>query len=152
MSWDERRFMNWGQEEQIERLSKFEQNKRDENMFNTLQNSIDDESKGLIIIGSTHVRKTKGEPTTNNQLWVRRLGSRMIEQYGDKVSSIRYLYSGSNIDDIYGSNKPSPKDIYPKLQEILAEPTGIIVMRDEGLFAGDKRVVDSDFVLIPTIE
>ena len=148
-----RHFMDHEQRERLEELSKSEQNTRDKNMFDTLQNSIDDDqSKGLIIIGSTHVRKTKGEPTINNESWVRRLGSRMIEKYGDKVSSIRYLYSGSSMDDIYRSNKPAPKDIYPKLQDVLAEPTGVIVMKDEGLFAGDKRVVDSDFVLIPTIE
>lgn len=148
--YDKREYMDSRQRDQLERQAKFEQDARDGRMFETVQSSIDGQSKGLMIIGSVHVRKTKGEPTVDKQVWVRRVGSRMSEQYGDQVSSIRYLHSGSNMDDIYGSNKPAPKDLYPELQTVLAKPTGVTVMRDDGLFAGDKRVTDSDFVLIPT--
>jgi erythromycin esterase-like protein len=150
---DQTQYMEYTRQEQLRKQSLSEQDARDGRMFDTVTASINDHSKGLMVIGSNHVKKSKGESSEDEQVWVRGIGYRLNEQFGDQVSSIRYLHSSEGMDGIiYKSTKPAPEDIYPKLQDSLAKPTGVVVMKDEGLFEGDKKVSDSDFVLIPTMK
>lgn len=138
---------------QLKRQELLEQDARDGRMFETLVASIDDQSKGLVIIGTIHVRKSKWNPSEDKQVWVRTVGSCLAEQFGEQVSSMRYVHTGAQIDGTYNPNTLAPKDIYPELSKVIPlEHVRIVVMKDAGLFEGDKRTTDSDFVLLPTMQ
>jgi hypothetical protein len=116
------------------------QNMRDEHMFKTLTSKLDENSKVLIFIGNSHVHK---RPFLDYSVgFVKRLGARLTEQYGDAVKSIRYVGPMDRFDGLlpFESRTPTLQDIFGKGKEV-------VIIPDQGPVKGDEKVSAADFII-----
>lgn len=117
------------------------QNLRDGRMVETITSQVDDNAKVLIFTGSDHVHKREVQGYNDGK--VKRLGARLVEQYGDDtVKSVRNVGNRGRFDNLLGfmSKTPSPEDISSGKKEV-------VIIPDQGPVKGDERVSAADYII-----
>lgn len=117
------------------------QNLRDSRMAETINGQIDDKAKVLIFIGSDHVHQREVQGYNDGK--VKRLGARLVKQYGSEtVKSVRYVGNTGRFDNLLGfmPKTPSPENISSGKKEV-------VVIPDQGPVKGDERVSAADYII-----
>ncbi len=117
------------------------QNLRDSRMFDMINSETNKESKILVFIGSRHVHKKPVDSFNDGK--VKRLGARLMEEYGDEqVASIRFVAGSTNFDNLpsFMSKTPFPEELYNKQNEP-------VILPDKGPIKGDERVSATDYII-----
>ncbi len=117
------------------------QNERDEHMMKRLKETVQPDSKVLVFIGSAHVHTREVEGYRDG--FVKRLGARLVEEYGNEhVASIRHLNRSGRFDGLpsFMSQSTTP-------ERISTGKEGIYVLPDQGPIKGDPRVSASDYII-----
>ncbi len=118
-------------------------NSRDEKMFSNIKLKTHEDSKTLVFIGSRHVHKKIIEKNIKKNKEVKRLGTHLAEEYGDKeVASVRFVGRSMKFDNLVSarSKTPSPEDLYDKQNEP-------VILPDKGPIRGDETASAADYII-----
>ncbi len=121
------------------------QNMRNSHMFQSLEKTITEDDKILVLVGADHIHRQIVERGVGLES-IRPLGMRLTEKYGDSlIRSVRPAYreGGGHFDNLLPFMSKTPT-----IAEVINKDDPITIVPDQGPVKGDSRVSATDYVVI----